>query len=97
MTIIEFRRMSKDPKEATLKIRDKIELLKEEGYEKYAQGIRAWQESAPNRLYLELSRRALESGNPVPTIIEEQTKSGAPTLTLPEFQAILMLNSQLRF
>lgn len=97
MTIIEFRRFSKDPKEATLKIKDKIEILKEEGYEKYSQAIRAWLESEPNRLYLDLTRTALETGNPVPATIEERTKSGTPTLTLPEFQAILTLNSQLRF
>ncbi len=97
MTLVEFRRLSKDPKESTLKIHDRIELLKEQSFEKYVQGVRGWQDSEPNRLYLDLTRTALETGKPVPETIAERTTANQPALTLEEFQAILSLNSQLRF
>lgn len=96
MTIVEFRRLSKDPREATLKIRDKIELLKEEGFDRYLAAVRAWQSSLPNRAYLALTREALGSNTTVPALIREKTQATQPTLTLDEFHAILALNSQLQ-
>ena|GEM_PF-2551877 len=97
MTIVEFRRLSKDAKEATLKVRDQIDLVKDQGHEKYVAAVHAWKESEPSRLYLELSRTALEKGTPIPAIITERARQNEPTLTVAEFQAILSLNSGLRF
>lgn len=97
MTIVEFRRLSKDAKEATLKVRDKIDLVKEQGHEKYVAAVRGWKESEPSRLYLELSRKALETGTPIPTLVAERESQNLSTLTVAEFQAILSLNAGLRF
>lgn len=96
LTMIQFRRLSKDPREATLKIRDKIELLKEGGFEQYNAGVRAWQSSEPNKLYLELMRAALDTGSAVPEIIQKRLAENQPSLTPEEFRAILELNSGLR-
>ncbi len=96
MTIQEFRRLSKDPKEATQKILDKIELIKEEGFEIYREALSAWQQSEPNRFYLELAKAALESGAPVAEQIAKKKSVNEPTLTLEEFQEILKLNARIR-
>ncbi len=96
LTLIEFRRLSRDPAEAAAKIKDKIELLKQEGYETQVRAIRAWQESEPNRLYLSLTQAALETGRPIVELVNERTSQNQPTLTLTEFQALLSLNSSLR-
>lgn len=96
MTIVEFRRLSKDPREAALKIRDKVELLKEEGFERYLAAVRAWQSSEPNRMYLGLTREALGKNTSVPTLIQEKLQTTQTTLTLDEFHAILSLNGQLQ-
>lgn len=96
MTIVAFRRLSQYPKERTLKIHDKIELLKGESYENYVAGVRGWQESEPNRLYLEISRAALNTGATVPELLKSRAAANVPTLSLEEFQAILQLNSQLK-
>ena len=84
LTIDDFRRLSKDPREATLKIKDKIDLLEDMGYEQKTQGVKAFLESGVNRLYLEKVngrlqgaafpfRQGFGSGN-VPMLM---TKSGA--------------------
>lgn len=96
MSIVEFRRLSRDPREATLKIRDKIELLKEEGFERYLAAVRAWQSSEPNRAYLALTREALGASTTVPDLIREKSQAAQATLTLDEFHAILTLNGQLQ-
>ncbi|MBI4280623.1 hypothetical protein HY628_00320 [Candidatus Uhrbacteria bacterium] len=97
MTLVGFRRLSAEAKERGLKIRDKIELLKNESYEQYVLAVKAWQASEPFRLYLELSRQALSSGQSVPEIIKTRSAAPQPTLDLEEFQVILELNSQLQF
>ncbi|MFA6603999.1 MAG: hypothetical protein WCT10_04150 [Patescibacteria group bacterium] len=96
MTIKDFRRLSRDPHEATLKITDKIDLLKEESFEKRTAGIRGWQESEANRLYLELLRSSLE-GRPIMEIIAEKESKGENVLNKAEFDAIMELNRKLRF
>jgi hypothetical protein len=96
LTLVDFRRLSKDPSEATLKIKDKIDLLQEQSFDTKTQGIRAWTESGVNKQYLDLLRASLE-GRPVVDIIAEREAAGTPTLTKPEFDAIMTLNRILRF
>ena len=96
MTLKDFRRLSRDPHEATLKITDKIDLLKEESFEKRTAGIKAWQESETNRYYLELLRASLE-GRQMTDIISEKEAKGESVLNKAEFDAIMELNRKLRF
>ncbi len=96
ISVTDFRRLSKDPHEATLKIKDKIDLLEEQSFEARASGIKAWQESEANRLYLELLRKSLE-GKPILEIIADKESKEETTLNKAEFDAIMELNRKLRF
>ena len=96
LTLKDFRRLSKDPSEATLKVKDKIDLLEDRGFELKTQGIKAWQDSEANRLYLDMLRKSLE-GKPVTEVISEFEAKGQPVRTKAEFDAIMTLNRQLRF
>lgn len=96
LRIVDFRRLSKDPREACLKIRDKVDLLAERSFAEKDRGVKAWQESEINRLYLELLRTSLD-GKPVPDVIATRERNGEPTLSKLEFDAIMELNRKLRF
>jgi hypothetical protein len=96
LAVVDFRRLSRDPREANLKIRDKIDLLADRSFAERDRGVKAWQESAVNRLYLDILRLSLE-GKPVPEVIAVREKNGEPTLTKAEFDAIMDLNRKLRF
>jgi hypothetical protein len=96
LKIDDFRRLSKDPKEATLKINDKIDLLQEQSFETKTAGIKAWQESEVNKMYLELLKQSLE-GRPVVEIIKDKQSKNESVLSKPEFDAIMALNRKLRF
>jgi hypothetical protein len=96
LTLKDFRRLSKDPSEATLKVKDKIDLLEDQGFELKTQGIKAWQDSETSRLYLDMLRKSLE-GKPVTDVIAELEGKGESVLTKAEFDAVMALNRQLRF
>ena len=96
MTVKDFRRLSGDPQEAILKIQDKIDLLADESFEKKTQGIKAWQDSGVNRMYLDLLRQSLE-GQPLTEIIADREAKNEPVLSKAEFDAIMELNRKLRF
>jgi hypothetical protein len=96
MAVKDFRRLSRDPHEATLKIKDKIDLLAEQSFEAKIAGVKAWQESDTNRMYLDMLRKSLE-GKPILEIITEREASNEPVLTKAEFDAIMELNRKLRF
>jgi hypothetical protein len=96
MAVKDFRRLSRDPHEATLKIRDKIDLLEDQSFEVKSAGIKAWQDSETNRLYLGMLRSSLE-GKPIIDVIVEKEGKGEPVLSKAEFDAIMELNRKLRF
>lgn len=97
MTLIEFRRLSENPKEATAKIKEKIDLLEKESYRRRLEGVDAWQQSEVNRFYRLLGQKSLAESRGVETIINERLAIGKPTLTIEEFNAIMELNQSLRF
>jgi len=97
LSLTDFRRLSRDPKEAIMKIRDKVDLLAEQGYEKKIAGIRAWRESPISQLYLTLSQEAMLSGKGMDVILEERKASGKDSLSHEELQAVMKLNAELRF
>jgi hypothetical protein len=96
ISLRDFRHLSKDPSEATLKIKDKIDLLENQSFGHKTDGIVAWRESPVNKLYLEILRRSLE-GKPVPDVIGEMEGGGEDYLSKAEFDAIMALNRNLRF
>lgn len=96
-SLVDFRRWSTDPKEAAERLKEKIEVLEEESWEKKALAIRAWHESALHNLYVEIGRESLERGEPVGEVIQDRRAEGRETLTQAEFEAIADLNRELRF
>jgi hypothetical protein len=97
MKLDNFRRLSKDPQERALKIKDKIDLLGEESFDKMMKGIAAWQESPTHKLYLNIIQEAFQTAKNVQTIIQQRESQGRPTLNWEEFQAIIGLNEKLKF
>ncbi|MFH1142261.1 MAG: hypothetical protein V1695_00950 [Candidatus Uhrbacteria bacterium] len=97
MDLISWRRLSKDPQESALKIKDKIELLESESLKKRLEGIKAWQSCPINQMYVEMTRQVLITGKSIDQIILDKTRDKQPTLTKEEVQVIMHLNNQLRF
>ena len=97
MTIIEFRRIAADPKVIIRKIKEKIDLLEEQGFSKKMEGISAWHKSEVNRFYRLLGQTSMSEGKPIEEIIRTRLFAGKPTLSLDEFEAVMELNRQLRF
>lgn len=94
-TLAEFRKLSREAHEAAFKIRDKIDRLGEQSVADRAAGITAWKESEPVRLYRDLIAAALSLKRPVRDLVAERSKAGSG-LTVPEFNAIMELQSLLR-
>ncbi len=97
LDITSFRRLSADPKEAVLKVKDKIDLLESQSYAKKLEGIRAWQLSPVNQMYVELVREALMTGRPIKKLIEGRKGAREEVLTEEEIKEIMKLNKQLKF
>lgn len=97
MDALEFRRLSPNPMQAALHIKDKIDLLAEESVAKQAEGIHAFKASPLNTMYLELGNQSITTGQPVNDLIAQLESRGTPTLSVVEFNAIADLNKQLRF
>jgi hypothetical protein len=97
MDLLEFRRLSVDPVQATSRIKDKIELLAEQSVTKQAEGIQAFKESPLNKIYLDLGNQSIATGQPVVDLISSLLQRGTPTLTVEEFNAIADLNKQIRY
>ncbi|MFA6918644.1 MAG: hypothetical protein WC244_00825 [Patescibacteria group bacterium] len=97
MTLIDFRRLASNPVEATRSIREKIKLLQEESYARRIEGINAWFGNEVNRFYRLLGQTSMTEGRSIDDIIKERLVSGKPTLSLEEFDAVMQLNSELRY
>lgn len=96
MTLADFRRLSRDPKEATIKVKDKLELLVDQGYDVKLKGIAAWQQSEPSRTYYSVIVDAL-GGMSIENALEKRRAKGGEAISLDEFDAIMSLNRSLRY
>jgi hypothetical protein len=92
LSITDFRRLSKDPKEAALKIMGKLDLLEDESLSKKAEGISALKSSPLYKLYAEIMNLAIKQGKSIEQIINENKK-----ISLQEFKAIAELNQNLKY
>jgi hypothetical protein len=97
LDLVNFRRLSQTPTEATAKIFAKIKLLERDGYDKMVAGVRAWRQSPLNRFYLRLGQEAIGQGVFLKEIIAARQKAGQEYLRLEEIEAIVSLNSKLVF
>lgn len=97
MTLIEFRRLSSDASQAVAKIKEKIEVLSKEGFDRRHEAINAWYQSEVSRFYRLLGQASMSEGKGVDVIISERLLSGKPTLSIEEFEAVMNLNRDLRY
>jgi len=97
MRLTDFRRLSKDPKTATQKVMAKVDLLAADSTDKRVQGVVAWRESPVMKLYLAVTKAALDEATPLVAIIEKKKKEIPEMLTIEECQAIRELNTKLRY
>lgn len=97
LTLVDFRRLSRDSQVAVDKIHSKVELLGEESFEKKTKGILAWRASEINQLYNGLLNESIKTGVPIREILATRASHKETSLTMEEFQAIMNLNRQLRF
>ena len=95
--IINFRRLSKDPIEATTKIFNKIKFLEKEGYDKMVSGVKAWRQSPVNRLYIKIGQEAIAKGMTIKEAAADHQKNNHEYLKIEEIEAIVNLNSKLVF
>ncbi len=96
MTLVDFRRLGRDPKEAIAKVQDKIRQLEEEDYAQRARAIAAWRGSEPVRKYLAVTRSMLAEGMALEQALAAQG-SGPDALTADEYNAIMALQQSLRY
>ncbi|MEK7540059.1 MAG: hypothetical protein AAB558_02320 [Patescibacteria group bacterium] len=97
LSVVEFRRLGGTAQAATEKIKAKIDLLEAESLLKRSEGIKAWQNSPVNQLYVQLGQEALNTGRQMEEVVQQRTWSEQPVLTTQEFDAIADLNKRLRY
>jgi len=97
MNIVDFRRLDADPIRAAAKIKEKIDLLQDDGFVKKLEGISAWRQSKINREYIDVGRKSIGQKKPINDVIHDKNISGHDTLREEEFEAILNLNREIRF
>lgn len=97
LDLVNFRRLSKDSKEALEKIREKIKALESLDYSKMIEGIKAWRQSPVHKLYLKIFLDAGNRGVGVDQIIAELKSYGKEFLSKEELEAIVEFNKTLRF
>lgn len=97
MDTVSFRRLGKVASESTAKLRDKISLLEKEQYAKKLEGIKAWRQSPLNQLYVSMTQSALSQRMSIDQVITQKTQANEDCLNQSEFEAIMMLNQDLRF
>lgn len=84
-----FRRLSKEPAQAAQRIKDMLDLLENQGYEKRVQGMKAFRSSPVYRQYTNIIQQALLSGKAVDTVLQDMKRE--------EYNALMKLNEEIRF
>lgn len=97
ISLLNFRRLSADPREAVLKIKEKLKFLEEDSYAQRLAGIKAWRMSPVNKIYLQIGTKSIGEKKTVSQVIEEMMNSGKDYLTENEFKAVMDLNRSIRF
>lgn len=96
LTLATFRRMGKSPTEAAERVMQKIELLAQESFEHRVEGIKAWQSSPLQKVYVSLVAEAFSSGTPVNALVAKKRTAGESSPSVEELGAIVELNGRLR-
>ncbi|HEU0050561.1 MAG TPA: hypothetical protein VFQ60_00705 [Patescibacteria group bacterium] len=97
MTMAAFRRLSADPEQAANKIRQKLETLKADSFEKWVEGVEAWRQSPLQEQYLKLVAESFKNGIPVGELVEKKRKEQPELPNSAEIGAIIALNGELQY
>lgn len=97
LTLVDFRRLSKDPVQAATKIHDLVNLLSDQGYDRKIAAIQAWRESPVSQQYVHLSQEALLNGKSIHDVLKEHHNKGEETFSEAELRVVIDLNTTLRF
>lgn len=97
LSLLDFRRLSKDPIQAGTKVRDKVDSMEQQGYDKKVEAIQAWRGSALNQMYVGLTREAVLTGTSIAELLNRKRLAGEETLSDEELKAVMKLNAELRF
>ncbi len=95
LTLDSFRRLAKAPEQATAKIYQKLETLKQESFERWTGGVQSWRRSPLQRLYLQLVAQSFAAGKPVAALVEEKRATDPTIPTAEEIGAIMTLNTKI--
>lgn len=97
MTWEEFRRLAKTPDQAADKIREKLDTLKAESFERWTEGVQSWRQSPLQREYLQLVSESFSSGKPVADIVQAKHVQDPRAPSPDEISALIQLNGTIQF
>ncbi len=92
LSLIDFRRLSKDPQKAVEIIRQKLEVLENDSLEKRAAGIKALKNSPLYKIYADIMNQAFMNNQSYDKIIAQRGD-----ITPVEYKAIMDLNKGLKY
>ncbi len=95
MTLEAFRRLSKSPEQAILKIQQKFDTLHQESFERWTDGVMAWRRSPLQQTYLNLVTESFKAGMPVAQLAQSRRETDPSIPTPEELGAIVHLNASL--
>ncbi len=97
LTLVDFRRLSRDPSQSAMKVKDKVDLMEEQGYDKKVEAVVAWRSSPVNQMYVQLTREAVLKGISVKDLLFQKRERKEEIFSDEELKALMQLNADLRF
>ncbi len=97
MNLAELHRIGTSALDNISHIKDKIDALEEESFNKKVEGIKAWRQSPLYNMYLDIGRQSMEQGKSISQVIREREQLGEDILSVQEFEKISDLNQELRY
>jgi len=97
ISLVDFRKLAKNPAEAADKIYQQISLLEDESLVKRAQGVIAWHESEIYKIYLNIGATSMSQKKPIEQVIREFKEKGELYLAPEEFNIVADLNRKLSY
>lgn len=96
LRLVDWRALG-DPLEAINRIWDKIKLIGKESFTQQLAARTAWRASEVHRLYLAISKEAVEQRMSIDAIIAARKQSQQPDLTSEEYTALAKLSRMLEY
>ncbi len=95
--LIDFRRLGKTCDDRINKIKDKLNLLEADSYDKMILGIEAWRKNPLNILYRNITIDSINKSIPITEVIAQREKNDQDTLNLEELHSLIAFNREITF